>query len=131
MTLYTRRRARGVRIVVLVVVVCYENTGAVYSNISIRLSFCALGGCGGGVSVHIYRIFYMATGALSVHEGRRHSGVGPFDADRLANGLGHTSLLDNLALAVDAAVAPIARHARCQARPLVDAADHVLALAAS
>ena len=63
--------------------------------------------------------------------GRRHSGVGPFDADRIANGLGHTSLLDNLALAIDAAVAPIARHARCQARPLVDAANHVLALAAS
>ena len=124
MTLYTRRRARGVRIVV--VVVCYENTGAVYS---IRLSFLRSVGAAVG-PLCIYRIFYMATGALSVHEGRRHSGVGPFDADRLANGLGHTSLLDNLALAVDAAVAPIARHACCQARPLVDAADHVLALAA-
>jgi hypothetical protein len=130
MTLYTRRRARGVRIVVVVhfLVVCCENTGAVYS-IRLSLSARSVGAAVG--SLCIYRIFYMATGALSVHEGRRHSGVGPFDADRLANGLGHTSLLDNLALAIDAAVAPIARHARCQARPLVDAADHVLALAAS
>lgn len=50
-------------------------------------------------------------------------------ADPLANGLGHTSLLHDLALVVDAAVLLIARRACCEARPLVDAPDDVLALA--
>jgi len=61
MTLYTRRRARGVRIVVVVVkflVVCSENTGAVYSIRYTALSFCTLGGCGSGVSVHYEYIEY-------------------------------------------------------------------------